>query len=182
MAYDSLPDHSPRFTVAPPGIVRMTCECCGFPTLSLLPDSTVSDVDWDDSHLACVLCSWESGPALDDGTPDPAAGSAEERNEGRTLAEAQANCARHAWMYDPAHPPEWMGGRPTPHELESRQALRRAYETLTALEPRARGEAWELVLALETELRAAEEERRAALEDTLEEQGALEDEDELPGA
>ena len=179
MRYDSLPDRSARFTFAPPGIVRMTCECCGHPTLPLMSDTGIADVDWEGSHLGCILCDWESGPALEDGTPDPAAASAEDRNGGCGLTEARANYERYGWMYDPARPPEWMGGLPTPEELDHRRALRQAYEVLAAApERRARGDAWDAVVAMEAQLRATEEARRAALESTIdpdEEEWGVED-------
>ena len=176
--YDALPERSARFSYAPPGVVRMTCECCGFLTLPLVPDAEASEVDWDHTMLGCVLCGWESGPALEDGTPDPAAASAADRNEGYTLADAQAHFRRHGWMYDPAEPPAWMGEPPTAEETELRSALREAYEMLAAPdESRDRGDAWERVLDAEARLRAAEEAHRAALEERLESEGEWGDED-----
>jgi hypothetical protein len=178
MAYDSLPDRSSRFALAPLGTVRMTCECCGFPTLPLAPDALLGEVDWASTVLACPLCSWESGPASEDGTPDPEGGSGEDRNEGFTLAAARANFERHGWMYDPAEPPAWMGGPPTAEETGVRRALREAYEALAgASDPQARGAAWERVLDVESQLRAAEEARRAATEADLEDEGGWDDED-----
>jgi hypothetical protein len=183
MGYDTLPDRSARYAFAPPGVVRMTCECCGFPTLALTPETDWASVDWESSALACPLCNWESGPAMEDGSPDPAARSPEDRNEGYALAEAQENFRRHGWMYDPAAPPLWMGGPPAAEELELRRALREAYEALGAApERRERGDPWERVLDLEFQLRAAEEARRAALEDRLDEQAEWEDEDDPTAA
>ena len=175
MIYDTLPDRSPRFAYAPTGVVRMRCECCDCPTLPLVADTAMLEVDWESSRLACLLCDWESGPALEDGTPDPTAPSAASRNEGYALDEARANVQRYGWMYDPAAPPLWMGGAPTTEELALRRALLEAYAELdAAAERRERGAAWERIVPLEAQLRDAAEARRDALEEAQDDGDAVE--------
>jgi hypothetical protein len=161
VSYVDLLAHSTRFVPAVHG-VRMRCECCGYPTLGVVAfeDGTP---DWESSVLGCLLCDWESAPALLDGTPDPEAPSDEARNEGYTLDAARANVARHAWMYDPARPEPWMVSPPTTVELTRRRTLRDAYEHQTA-EP-GPYLPWDDVFPAEAELRAAEARRADAAQD-----------------
>ena len=169
MVYIDLPERSPRFVAAGQGI-RMTCECCGYPTLPLVPYNDWAEVDWESSGLACLLCGWENAPARLDGTPDPDAPSAEERNGGYDLETARANFRRHAWMYDPARPEPWMGGPPPASELALRRELGAAYAELAAApEPHRDWRGWEAILAREAALRAAEAARSRSVEERWDE-------------
>jgi hypothetical protein len=131
---------------------RIPCVCCGYPTLPVWADR-LDPVDSPEVGASCVLCDWENVPLLDDGTPDPEAASDEERNDGYTLAQAQANFARFTWMYDPARPEPWMAGSPPEEELALRRELKAAYDALHGLDEEQTEEHWKAIEAHEVALR-----------------------------
>src|SRR5581483_10718087 len=68
----------------PPRGVRLTCPCCGFPTLTSSGDYEI-----------CELCDWE-----DDGQDDPDADAVRgEPNHGYSLLEARRHFEEHLTMY-----------------------------------------------------------------------------------
>jgi hypothetical protein len=79
---------------------RVFCECCGYPTLRV-PLGDI-ELEFDFAQRACPLCEWESPRLTEAGAPVPNGPSAEERNDGHSLAEARASLANHLSMYDPA--------------------------------------------------------------------------------
>ena len=89
----------------------MFCECCGYPTLGVPLGQY--ELEFDSAQRACPLCEWENPRLTAAGTAVPDGESAEERNDGRSLAEARASFARNLSMYDPAHLEPWMLGPPS---------------------------------------------------------------------
>lgn len=153
---------------------RLRCECCGYPTIVAALDR--ADVfEPSETLWGCRLCDWENTPLRADGSPDPDAPSAEDRNGGFTLEQARANFRIHAWMYDPAQPEPWMAGPPTPDEMALRRALRDKYEALRATPEREHHERWRQIAEYERSLHDANIRRAEAAEEEEEK------EEESPG-
>jgi hypothetical protein len=143
---------------------RLPCECCSYPTIVAALDR--ADVfEPSETLWGCRLCDWENTPLQPDGSPDPDAPSAEERNGGFTLEQARANFRIHAWMYDPARPEPWMAGPPTPDEMALRRALRDAYEALRTTPEREQHELWRQIGEYESSLHDLNIRRAQAAED-----------------
>ena len=155
-----LPERSPRFVEAL-GSVRMRCECCERPTLPLAEDH-YAEVDFSGSMLGCSLCGWENRPADENGHP-VSGQTPEDRNDGVSLNDAKDHFARYAWMYDPAHPPDWFGAPMSDEERQLRERLRDAYPgpANPAWDLRER---WKLVAVLEEALTDLVAERQRQFE------------------
>jgi len=93
---------------------RVSCPCCGFPTLSEAA-----------AYEICELCNWE-----DDGQGDADAVVVRGGPNGSySLAEARRNFCEHLVMYRPDHDTR-ATGPDTPAELEAKQALVKAFGQL----------------------------------------------------
>jgi hypothetical protein len=145
---------------------RLPCECCGHPTIVAAVDRYDS-FEPSETLWGCTLCDWENAPLRADGSRDPGAPSAEERNGGFTLEQARANFRAHAWMYDPERREPWMTAAPSSQELELRRALREAYATLRTTAERDQYELWRQITEYEHELRALGIRRAQAAENEL---------------
>jgi len=131
---------------------RLTCECCGYPTLVAALDQH-DGFEPADTLWGCPLCDWENAPLQSDGTPDPHAPSGEDRNGGFTLEQARENVQVHSWMYDPQQPEPWMAGPPTEDELALRRELRATFEALRQTPEREQYALWRQVEEYERSLR-----------------------------
>jgi hypothetical protein len=142
----------PRLLTVEPYDSRMFCECCGYPTLHV--PLAQHELELDFGQRACLLCEWENPRLTEAGVPVPNGQSAEERNDGRSLAEARASFGRHLSMYDPAKLEPWMLAPPSPEVVQRKAALRDAYDALLAAPDSARWDSWSTVRACEDDLAA----------------------------
>lgn len=142
----------PRLLTVEPHDSRMFCECCGYPTLRV--PLVQDELEFDFAQRVCPLCEWESPRLTEAGVPVPDSPSAEERNDGRSLAEARASFARHLSMYDPAKLEPWMLGPPSPEVIQKKGALREAYDALLAAPDSSLWDSWSTVRACEDALAA----------------------------
>jgi len=142
----------PGLLTVDPHDSRVFCECCGYPTLRV--PLVEIELEFDIAQRACPLCEWESPRLTEAGLPVPEGTSAEERNDGHSLAEARANFARHLSMYDPAKLEPWMLGPPSAKVTQRKRALRDAYDALLATPASSRWDSWTAVRACEDALAA----------------------------
>jgi hypothetical protein len=142
----------PRLLTVEPYDSRMFCECCGYPTLRV--PIAQHALEFDFAQRACPLCEWEIPRLTEAGLPVPNGQSAEERNDGRSLAEARASFGRHLSMYDPSKLEPWMLGPPSAEVIRRKGTLRKAYDALLASPDSARWDSWSTVRACEDALAA----------------------------
>jgi Cysteine-rich CPCC len=121
----------------PPRGVRLTCPCCGYPTLG-----------GRGSFEICELCWWE-----DDGQDDPDADEVRGGpNHDYSLTEARMNFERHLVMYPPREDRR-VGGPDSEAVKEIKRSILAAFDEMTSGPPAERlNELWRTVLAGERAL------------------------------
>ena len=148
---------------------RARCECCGYRTrpISQFTDGTVAIAD---TSSSCGLCDWENASLDENGNSIPGPESDEERNDGYSITEAQANFAKHLSMYDPARPAPWMLGPASAEEIDLKRELKAAHEGVERDPDNLL--TWDRVVALETALDELIRSRIEALQDGSDERPA----------
>lgn len=100
-------------------VSRLTCPCCGYPTLD---ERGADDI--------CLICWWE-----DDGQDDPDADRVGGPNQGYSLAHARRNLEEHLTMYD--------RDEAAPFLVEAKKTLIAAFEGLWRLpDPKQNASTW----------------------------------------
>jgi hypothetical protein len=98
----------------PPGSIRFSCPCCGYPTLGERG-----------SFEICELCWWE-----DDGTDDEDAENIlGGPNLGLSLEQARSNFAQYRLKYTPSDDPR-VGAPDPPEVIESKRLLIAAFDRM----------------------------------------------------
>lgn len=108
-------------TDLPPGGVRFSCPCCGYPTLG-----------GRGAFEICRLCSWE-----DDGQDDADAGEVRGGpNHGYSLVEARDNFEQYFVMYPPKYDTR-IGGADSETEKQIKRAIIAAFDRMLDQPPPA---------------------------------------------
>jgi hypothetical protein len=115
---------------------RVTCPCCGYPTLT-------KQGDWE----ICELCNWEDGGG-DDWSLDSVSGA----NGQYSLREARANFEKYGIMYGPEKG-DMRGASDSPEVAEAKRKLIEGFELLMqARNPKDSKAGWKSIQFLEKEL------------------------------
>ena len=97
----------------PPNGMRITCPCCGYPTIQ------------GGSSEICSLCNWE-----DDGQDDPDADEVRGGpNQGYSLSEARVNFESYLIMYPPEENPT-IGGSDNEEEKQIKRNIIEAFDRM----------------------------------------------------